>query len=112
MGVLSIILLVLFVIVCLLLIFLVAVQDENSQGLGGIFGGSSDSTFGTGTSSFINKATSGLAIAFLVLALLVAVVNKSSAPDTLLDQAGSSTAATAASTNWYEDSAATPAVTE
>lgn len=107
MGVLSIILLVLFVIVCILLVFLVAVQDENSQGLGGIFGGSSDSTFGTGTSTFINRATTGLAIAFLVLALLVAVVNKSTAPDTLLEQAGSSTT----STTWYEDTADTTTTT-
>lgn len=111
MGVLSIILLVLFVIVSLLLIFLVAVQDEKSQGLGGIFGGSSDSTFGTGTSSFINKVTTTLAIAFLVLALLVAFVNKSSTTDTLLDQAGSSAAGTTTST-WYETDSNSAAVTE
>lgn len=85
MGVLSIILLVLFVIVCLLLIFLVAVQDENSVGVGGLFGGSSDSTFGSGTSKFINKATTTLAIGFIVLALLVAFVNKTGSRDTVLD---------------------------
>lgn len=35
MGVLGIVLLVLFCLVAVLLIFLVAVQDENSVGLGG-----------------------------------------------------------------------------
>ena len=49
MSILGIILLVLFCIVALLLIFLVAVQDENSVGLGGIFGGGSESAFGSGT---------------------------------------------------------------
>ena len=78
MTILGIILLVLFCIISLLLIFLVAVQGENSVGLGGIFGGSSDSAFGSNTSSFLTKATTILAIVFMVLALVVAVVNKSS----------------------------------
>ncbi len=71
MGVLSIILLVLFVVVSLLLIFLVAVQDEQSEGLGGIFGGGSNTAFGSHTSSVVTKATGALAVLFLVLALLV-----------------------------------------
>ena len=81
MGVLSIILLVLFVISALLLIFLVAVQDEKSQGLGGIFGGSSESTFGTGTSRFLTRVTVITATAFIVLALLLGVTTKSSSSD-------------------------------
>lgn len=101
MGVLSVILLILFVIVAVLLIFLIAVQDENSQGLGGIFGGSSDSVLGTGASSFLNKVTTGCAIAFMVLALLVAFVNKSNTSDTLLDSA----AAQNSNSNWYAQDA-------
>ncbi|MDI9428557.1 MAG: preprotein translocase subunit SecG [Spirochaetota bacterium] len=85
MGVLSVVLLVLFVIVSLLLIFLVAIQDEKSEGLGGIFGGSSDTAFGSYTSGVVTKATGALAILFLVLALAVAFVNKSPSKDTLLD---------------------------
>lgn len=101
MGVLSVILLVLFVIAALLLIFLIAVQDENSQGLGGIFGGSSESALGTGASSFLNKVTIGAAIAFLLLALLVAFINKSNTSDTLLDSAAGQS-----SSNWYAQDAA------
>ena len=77
MTILGIILLVLFCIISLLLIFLVAVQDENSVGLGGIFGGSSESAFGSNTSSFLSKTTAILAIIFMVLSLVVAIVNKS-----------------------------------
>lgn len=84
MGVISIILLVLFVIVCLLLIFVVAIQSEDSEGLGGIFGGSSESTFGSNVSSVITKFTAILGGTFLVLALVVALVNKTPSSDSLL----------------------------
>ena len=62
MGVLSVVLLVLFVIVSLLLIFLVAIQDEKSEGLGGIFGGSSDTAFRSYTSGVVTKASGVSAI--------------------------------------------------
>ncbi len=101
MGILGIILLVIFCIVALLLIFLVAVQDEKSVGLGGIFGGSSDSAFGSGTSSFISKATATLAVIFMVLSLVVALVNKTDYTIT------AETAATApAETSWVDAAAA------
>jgi protein translocase, SecG subunit len=111
MGVLSIILLVVFVIVCLLLVFLVAVQDENSVGIGGIFGGSSDSTFGSGTSSFINKATTILAIAFIVLALVIGVLNRTSNKDSVLAGQGTPAAAQSADGTWWtqNNAEATPA---
>ncbi|WP_414429590.1 preprotein translocase subunit SecG [Bullifex sp.] len=89
-----------FVLVALALIFLIAIQDESS-GLSGVFGGSSDSTFGSGSSKFINKVTTILAVAFMVLALLVAFVAKSSnSSSSILDAAASS------NSTWYQDTAA------
>ena len=113
MGVLSIILLVLFVVVSLLLIFLVAVQDEHSEGLGGIFGGGSNTAFGSHTSSVVTKATGTLAVLFLVLALLVAFVNKSPAQDELLDSV--TTEQVQQTTDWWtsgEGAAAAETATE
>ena len=78
MGVLGIILLVVFCIVALLLLFLITIQGQNSVGLGSVFGGNSDSVFGSSSSSFITKATTFLAVIFMVLSLVVALVNKSS----------------------------------
>ena len=78
MGIFSIILLVVFIIVSLLLVFLVAIQSDDSVGLGGIFGGSSESAFGSNTVSFLHKATTVLAIIFMVLALLVSLCGRSS----------------------------------
>ncbi len=85
MSVISIILLILFVIASLLLIFFVAIQSEGGTGLGGIFGGGSDSTFGSQSSNVLNKFTAILGATFLVLAIILAVVNKSPSKDSLLD---------------------------
>lgn len=104
MGILSIILLVLFAICALLLIFLVAVQDQNSVGLGGIFGGNSESAFGGRSSKFITKATAYLAIIFMVLALVIAAVNKGSGEDILSKV---ETVQTESGTNWLESETAT-----
>lgn len=76
MAVISTILLVLFVIVSLALIFFVAIQSDDNSGLSGVFGGSSDSAFGGQTNKIMNKLTAILVIAFIVLAVLVAIVNK------------------------------------
>ena len=104
MTILGIILLVLFCIISLLLIFLVAIQDENSVGLGGIFGGSSDSAFGSNTSSFLSKATTTLLVIFMALSLVVAIVNKSS--DAEVEAAIRAEAeADAAAANWASESA-------
>lgn len=76
MTAISIILLVLFVLVSLALIFVVSIQSEDNTGLGGLFGGDSNSAFGGQTNKVINKITAYLIAAFIVLAILVAIVNK------------------------------------
>ncbi len=77
---------VFFVLVCLLLIFIIAIQDQNSQGLGGVFSDASNAAFGSHVGSVVNRATAVLSIAFILLALIVAMVNKSGSSDKLLEQ--------------------------
>jgi len=101
MAVLSIILLVLFVIVSLLLIFVVAIQSEDNSGLGGVFGGNSDTAFGGRSNRVINKITAYLVAGFIVLAIVVAFVNKSS--DTSVLSSLSQQAATTTSTSSTEN---------
>ena len=105
MGVLGIILLVVFCIVALLLLFLITIQGQNSVGLGGIVGGNSDSAFGSGSSSFITKATTVLAIVFMVLSLVVALVNKSS-DDEIQSMIKKTQTTSVEGTTWLEDQAA------
>lgn len=78
MTALSIILLILFVIVSLALIFIIAIQNEDSTGLSSVFGGNSESAFGGNSNKVINKITAYLVAAFIVLAILIAVINKAS----------------------------------
>lgn len=94
MAVLSIILLVLFILVSLVLIFLVSIQSEDNTGLGGLFGGGSDSAFGGQTNRVINKITAYAIAAFVVLAIAVAFVNKSS-DSSVLSSLGARAAAAA-----------------
>ena len=64
-----------FAIVCLLLIFMVVITPSQSEGLAGAFGGmGSDTFFGTKAGQHINRFTIGLAVAFLILAILINVL--------------------------------------
>ncbi|MCK5154785.1 MAG: preprotein translocase subunit SecG [Spirochaetales bacterium] len=85
MGLFGIILLILFVIVCILLVLLVVVQDENSQGLGGIFGGASDTTFGSQSGNIMTKITYIVGAAFLVLAFGLGFLSRTPESPDLLD---------------------------
>lgn len=68
----SILLGILFFLVCLLLVFMVVITPSQSEGLAGAFGGmGSDTFFGTKAHQHISKFTMGLAVAFLVLAVLL-----------------------------------------
>ena len=104
MGVISIILLVLFVIASILLVFLVAIQSEGGTGLGGVFGGGSDSTFGSNSSKVLTKITAILGGSFLVIAIVLAVVNKSPNTDSLTDSITQDQVQT--TTEWWNDSSA------
>lgn len=77
MAILGIVLLVLFIVVSVLLVFMVLIQDESGEGMGGIFAGSSNSTFGSRTGNVITRFTGVLGALFLVLAFSLAFVNRS-----------------------------------
>ena len=47
MGIVGIILLVAFVVVCVFLVLLILVQDEGNNGMGGILGGRGTAAFGS-----------------------------------------------------------------
>jgi preprotein translocase subunit SecG len=77
MGFLSVILLVLFVITAILLILIVLIQDEQGEGIGGLFGGGSATPFGSRSGNVLTKVTSVLGAIFLILAFFLAFINKS-----------------------------------
>ena len=76
MGFLGILLLVIFVATSLLLVVMVMIQDDQGEGLGGIFGGSSSTAFGSRSGNILTKTTSILGAVFLASAFALAWVNK------------------------------------
>ena len=76
MGILTVILLIIFVIACLLLILMVLIQDEQGEGLGGLFGGGSSTPFGSRSGNVLTRFTSIFAAVFLVVSLVLAWVNR------------------------------------
>ena len=76
-GFLGTLLGILFVIICLLLIFMVIITPSQEGGMAAAFGGmGSDSFFGTKAHQHINKFTVFLAVSFLVLAFFINWTNK------------------------------------
>lgn len=81
MGLFGIVLLVLFAIVCALLVFLVIIQDQEGEGLGGIFAGAGNAAFGSRSANVVVKTTYVLGTLFFVLAFSLALINRSDSGD-------------------------------
>lgn len=72
------IILALHVFVCILLIIAVLLQNSKSSDLGAALGGGSGEMFGPKTpSTIMNKITTVIAAAFLILSLILAVLSTS-----------------------------------
>lgn len=76
MGFLGVVLIVVFIISAILLIGLVLIQDEQGEGLGGIFGGGSATPFGSRSGNVLTRFTSILGAVFLFCSFGIAWVNR------------------------------------
>jgi len=107
MSVLGIVLLVFFVIIAILLILLVLVQNEEGDGLGGIFGGGSGSAFGSRTGNVLTRATTVLGALFLIISLGLALMNRS--PSGSGVEAAGRALSPGAGINWFMEDETPPA---
>lgn len=76
MGILSAFLLVVFILSAVLLVIIVLMQDEQGEGLGGIFGGGSAAPVGNRSGNILTRATAVLATIFLLSLFGYAFVNR------------------------------------
>ena len=76
MAIIGTLLLVIFIISAILLIIIVMMQDEQGDGLGGIFGGGSGAAFGSRSGNILTKTTSILGAVFILSSLGNAWINR------------------------------------
>ncbi|MCQ2580247.1 MAG: preprotein translocase subunit SecG [Treponemataceae bacterium] len=77
MSVISIILLVVFVIICVLTVGIVLLQNDESDGMGGLFGGAGSQAFGSRSANVLTKTTYVLVALFFLTSFGLAILNKS-----------------------------------
>lgn len=100
MGVISIILLVAFVIICILLVCLVLIQNDAGGGLGGLLGGGNSVAFGSRSGNVLTKTTYILVTLFFVATFVLAFINKAPAVHSL-DAAAAQEGAAASSAGGF-----------
>ncbi len=72
----SVVLTVIYVLICIGLIATVLLQSGRSAGLSGAIGGGAQSLFGKkkGLDDLFSKISTGLAISFMILAIIITVL--------------------------------------
>jgi preprotein translocase subunit SecG len=103
------VLLVVFVIICVLVIALVLLQNEEGDGLGGLFAGGSNSAFGSRSANVLTKATYVVVTLFFVTAFFLALINKS--PSDSGVEAAARIEQSKDATEWWNNDTAAPAST-
>lgn len=96
-------LIVIHTLICIALIIVVLMQSAKGEGLAGAFGGGSltGAVFGgRGAASFLSKATTGLAIIFMISCLGLSIMSAGSRTT------GTETAASAVATEMQKEAAA------
>jgi len=102
MGILSIILIVFFVIIAVLLILMVLIQNEEGDGLGGIFAGGSGSAFGSRSGNVLTRTTSILGALFLIVSLGLALLSRTPG-GTGVEEEGRRLSSETAGSGWLDE---------
>ncbi len=107
MNIVKTILLVAFVVIAVLLVLMVLVQNEESNGMGVAFGGGQTTAFGSHSASVLSKTTGVFVGLFFVIIFVLAFLNKTPADDSLqmvetaTEVQGS--AESSSTTSWFEE---------
>lgn len=112
MGLVSVILLVLFVIVSLLMMLVVLIQDDQGEGIAGMFGGAGTTPMGSRSGNVLTRFTSVLGALFLFGAFALAWLNRTPESSNLEARARAERLRQTQSTEWWVESVEPPAPAE
>lgn len=101
MGLISVVLLVILIVSAVLLVLVVLVQDDQGEGLGGIFGGGSTTPFGSRSGNVLTRFTAILAAVFLFCILGIAWVNKTPEAGNVIGRARAESLQGGQQQNWW-----------
>jgi preprotein translocase subunit SecG len=101
MGLLSIVLLVIFALAALLMILVIMLQDDQGEGIGGLFGGGSSSAFGSRSGNILTRFTSILGAIFIVGAFTLAWLNRTPESADIVEKARLEQVQEAEESNWW-----------
>ncbi len=107
MGVIGIALIVILVVSACLLVLIVLVQDEQGEGIGGIFGGGSSTPFGSRSGNVLTRFTAILAAVFLITIVGLAWVAKSQDVGNVIGASRQQSLNTSSNQTWYEPTSPT-----
>jgi preprotein translocase subunit SecG len=107
MALLGIVLLVLLVITSVLLVLIILVQDEQGEGIGGMFAGGGTTAFGSRTGNVLTRFTAALAVVFLFCCLAIAWVNRSGDAGNVVGKAREKALSTETTQQWWVESSPT-----
>ena len=101
MGLIGIVLLVIMVISAVLLVLVVLVQDDQGEGIGGIFGGGSNTAFGSRSGNILTRFTAVMAAIFLVCVFGLAWVNRTPSAGNVLSKARQEALNSSGNQSWW-----------
>jgi len=101
MGMLSIVLLVIFALAALLMILVIMLQDDQGEGIGGLFGGGSSSAFGPRSGNILTRFTTILGAIFIVGAFALAWLNRTPESTDIIEKARLEQMQEAEASNWW-----------
>lgn len=104
MEIIGILLMAIFVISAILMIVLIMLQDDQGEGLGGLFGGGSSTPFGSRSGNVLTRATSIFAVVFLFAIVGLALINRTKYEEDVLNAARTEEAGERP--DWFQEGAA------
>jgi preprotein translocase subunit SecG len=111
MGIVSVILLVIFVIAALVMMAVILLQDDQGEGLAGMFGGGATTPVGSRSGNVLTRFTSILAAVFIVGAFALAWLNRTPESSDILQRVRVERLQTEESQNWWVERIEAPAET-